>query len=288
MSPTQRAPERARNRLLQSPPHWTTVLALIVLLAVIAMALFAPLLANFEPTKLNSMMRLKPSDETYWMGTDSYGRDLYSRVVYGARVSLLVGAGVAIGAVGIGLPLGLLAGWFQGLDAVLMRAMDALMAIPGILLAIAIVALTEAGLATVIFAIMLPEIPQVVRLVRSKVLATRSETFVDAAVLLGTPPGLLIRRHLLPSAIAPLIVQGTYIYASAILTEAALSFLGVGIGTETPTWGNIMAEGRLFFAMNPWLVFWPAIVLSLCILSINLLGDALRDRLDPKMKGRSA
>ena len=287
MSLTTSAPASPRKRLLENPPHWTTVLALIVLLAIIAMALFAPQLAHFEPTKLNAMMRLKPADETYWMGTDSFGRDLYSRVVYGARVSLLVGAGVAAGAIVIGLPLGLLAGWFRGLDAVLMRAMDGLMAIPGILLAIAIVALTKAGLTTVIIAIMLPEIPQVVRLVRARVLATRSETFVEAAVLLGTRPMRIIWRHLLPSTIAPLIVQGTYIYASAILTEAALSFLGVGIGTETPTWGNIMAEGRLYFAMNPWLVYWPAIVLSLCILSINLLGDALRDRLDPKMKGRS-
>ena len=287
MSQTQSAPAALRKRLLETPPHWTTLLALAVLLAIIAMALFAPRLANFAPTELNAMDRLKPADGTYWMGTDSFGRDLYSRVIYGARVSLMVGAGVAIGAIVIGLPLGLLAGWFRGLDAVLMRAMDGLMAIPGILLAIAIVALTKAGLTTVIIAIMLPEIPQVVRLVRSRVLATRSETFVEAAVLLGTRPMRMIWRHLLPSTIAPLIVQGTYIYASAILTEAALSFLGVGIGTETPTWGNIMAEGRLYFAMNPWLVYWPAIVLSLCILSINLLGDALRDRLDPKMKGRS-
>jgi peptide/nickel transport system permease protein len=275
------------RRLLESPPHWTTVFALLVLLAVFAMALFAPYLANFEPTALNSTMRLKPGSETFWLGTDSFGRDLYSRVVYGARVSLLVGAGVAIGSILIGLPLGLLAGWFQRVDAVLMRMMDGLMAIPSILLAIAVVALTEAGLATVIVAIMLPEIPQVVRLVRSRVIAVRSETYVHAAVLLGTRPPMLIWRHLLPATIAPLIVQGTYIYASAILTEAALSFLGVGIGTEIPTWGNIMAEGRLYFAMKPWLVFWPAIVLSLCILSINLLGDALRDRLDPKMKGRN-
>lgn len=276
-----------RRRLIENVPHWTTILALIVLVLVIAMALLAPVLAHFEPTKLNPIMRLKPSSATYWLGTDSFGRDLYSRVIYGARVSLLVGAGVAFGSLVIGLPLGLIAGWFRSVDAVMMRMMDGLMAIPGILLAIAIVALTKAGLVTVIIAIMLPEIPQVVRLVRSRVIAARSETFVQAAVLLGTPTHKLILRHLLPTTIAPLIVQGTYIYASAILTEAALSFLGVGIGTEIPTWGNIMAEGRLFFALNPWLVFWPAIVLSLCILSINLLGDALRDRLDPKMKGRA-
>jgi peptide/nickel transport system permease protein len=276
-----------RRRLIENVPHWTTVVALIVLVAIVAMAIFAPLLANFEPTKLNPAMRLKPASAEYWLGTDSFGRDLYSRVIYGAQVSLLVGAGVALGSLAIGLPLGLIAGWFRSVDAVMMRMMDGLMAIPGILLAIAIVALTQAGLVTVIIAIMLPEIPQVVRLVRSRVIATRTETFVQAATLLGTPTPKLIMRHLLPTTIAPLIVQGTYIYASAILTEAALSFLGVGIGTEIPTWGNIMAEGRLYFALNPWLVFWPAIVLSLCILSINLLGDALRDRLDPKMKGRA-
>lgn len=276
------------KRLLARPPHWITVVALGVLFMVIAMAVFAPMIANFDPSRLNSAMRLKPATDVYWLGTDGYGRDLFSRTVYGAQVSLLVGAGVATGAILIGLPLGLLAGWFTRLDAVLMRMMDALMAIPGILLAIAIVALTNAGIVTLIIAIMLPEIPQVVRLVRSRVLAAKSEAYVDAAQLLGTRPLRLIWRHLLPVTYAPMIVQGTYIYASAILTEAALSFLGVGMGTETPTWGNIMAEGRLYFTIHPWLVFWPAIVLSLCILSINLLGDALRDRLDPKMKGRSA
>lgn len=275
-----------RRRLAQNLPHWTIMVALVVLAATIAMAVFAPQLANFPPTQLNAAMRLQPASDVYWLGTDSFGRDLYSRVIYGARVSLLVGAGVAAGSILIGLPLGLLAGWFRGFDAVIMRVMDGMMAIPGILLAIAIVALTKAGLATVIIAIMLPEIPQVVRLVRSRVLAARAEPYVEAAQLLGTPAPVLIMRHLMPATIAPLIVQATYIYASAILTEAALSFLGVGIGTEIPTWGNIMAEGRLYFAMLPWLVYWPAIVLSLCILSINLLGDALRDRLDPKMKGR--
>lgn len=276
-----------RRRLLDAPPHWTTVLAVVILIAVIAMAVFASQIAPFEPTKLNPAMRLKPASAMHWLGTDSFGRDLYSRVVYGAQVSLLVGGGVTLASILIGLPLGLIAGWFRGFDAVLMRMMDGMMAIPGILLAIAVVALTKAGLVTVIIAITLPEIPQVVRLVRSRVIAARSETYVDAAMLLGTPAPRLITRHLFPATIAPLIVQGTYIYAAAILTEAALSFLGVGIGTEIPTWGNIMAEGRLYFAINPWLVFWPAIVLSLCILSINLLGDALRDRLDPKMKGRS-
>lgn len=281
-------PAGRKHRLLAHPPHWTTTLALAVLILIVAMAVFAPMIAHFPPNQLNAVMRLKPASDTYWLGTDSFGRDLFSRVIYGARVSLVVGAGAMIGAVIAGLPLGLVAGWFPRVDAVLMRMMDGLMAIPGILLAIAIVALTRAGLATLIVAIMLPEIPQVVRLVRSSVLSARTESYVDAAILLGTPTRKIITRHLMPATFAPLIVQGTYIYASAILVEAALSFLGVGISTEIPSWGNIMAEGRLYFALNPWLVYWPAIVLSLCILSINLLGDALRDRLDPKMKGRES
>jgi len=276
-----------RYRLLENPPHWTTLLALVVLALVVGMAILAPWLANVEPTRINPAQRLKPASELWWLGTDAFGRDLYSRVVYGARISLLVGAGVTLGTILVALPLGLLAGWFRAVDAVLMRMMDGLMAIPAILLAIAVVALTKGGVATVIVAIMLPEIPQVVRLVRARVLASRAEPYVQAAVLLGTPPAQLIRRHLLPATIAPLIVQGAYLYASAILTEAALSFLGVGIGSEIPTWGNIMAEGRVYFSIKPWLVYWPALALSLCILSINLLGDALRDRLDPKMQGRA-
>jgi peptide/nickel transport system permease protein len=275
-----------RRRMPIKLPSWLTLAASLVLLAIVVIAIFAPLIAPFEPTKLNAAMRLKPSDATYWLGTDTYGRDLFSRVVYGARISLVVGAGAALGCFAIGLPLGLIAGWYRWADGVLMRIMDGLMAIPGILLAIAVVALTKGGLVTVVIAIMLPEIPQVVRLIRSRVIAVRSEAYVEAAQLLGTPPVKILWKHLLPATVAPMIVQGTYIYAASILTEAALSFLGVGIGSEIPTWGNIMAEGRLYFAINPWLVFWPAIVLSLCILSINILGDALRDTLDPKMKGR--
>ncbi|MCZ4288843.1 ABC transporter permease [Hoeflea alexandrii] len=277
---------RARRLLALPRPGWLTVAAIVVLALIVLAGAFAPLLAPFEPTELNSMMRLKPADATHWMGTDSYGRDLFSRVLYGARISMIVGFSTALGSLAIGLPLGLIAGWFPLADGVLMRIMDGLMAIPGILLAIAVVALTKAGLVTVIIAIMLPEIPQVVRLVRARVISVRNEAYVEAARLLGTSSTRIIWRHLLPATFGPMIVQGTYIYAAAILTEAALSFLGVGIGTETPTWGNIMAEGRLYFALTPSLVFWPAVVLSFCILSINILGDALRDSLDPKMKAR--
>ncbi|MBD1551373.1 ABC transporter permease [Pseudomonas typographi] len=276
-----------RRRWAKLPrPPLAVALAALVLLALIGMAVFAPWFTHHAPQALAPALRLKGPSAEFWLGTDAYGRDLYSRIVYGARVSLTVGLGVAVFSVAIGLPLGLLAGYFRTLDALLMRVMDGLMAVPGILLAIAIVSLSSAGLATVMVAIMLPEIPQVVRLVRSRVLSAREEPYVEAAVLMGTSTFKLLARHLMPNTLAPLIVQGTYICASAILTEAILSFLGAGIGTETPTWGNIIAEGRLYFQLKPGLVLWAGLALSLCIVSINLLGDAARDALDPRMKKR--
>lgn len=267
---------------------FTSALALAALGLILCMAIFAPWLAQHDPVALAPAARLKPPSADFWLGTDAYGRDLYSRIVYGARISLMVGLGVTVLSILIGLPLGLLAGYFRRLDALLMRVMDGLMAIPGILLAIAIVSLSSAGIWTVMIAIMIPEIPQVVRLVRSRVLSTREEPFVEAAVLSGTSTFRILTRHLMPGTLAPLIVQGTYICASAILTEAILSFLGAGIGTEIPTWGNIISEGRLYFQLKPSLVLWAGLALSLCILSINLLGDAARDALDPRMMKRNA
>lgn len=263
---------------------WLSIVALVVLVSIICMAIFAPWIANHDPVELSPATRLKPASAEFWLGTDAYGRDLFSRVVYGARISLMVGLGVTIMSVLIGLPLGLLAGYFRRLDAMLMRIMDGLMAIPGILLAIAIVSLSSASLWTVMIAIMVPEIPQVVRLVRSRVLSAREEPYVEAALLSGTSTFSILTRHLMPTTLAPLIVQSTYICASAILTEAILSFLGAGIGTETPTWGNIISEGRVYFQLKPSLVLWPGLALSLCILSINLLGDAVSDALDPRLK----
>ncbi|MEG5262694.1 ABC transporter permease [Pseudomonas sp. JDS28PS106] len=278
-----------RQRWLRLPRMpLTSTLALLVLVMILCMAIFAPWLAHHDPVALAPAARLKPPSAEFWLGTDAYGRDLYSRIVYGARISLTVGLGVTVLSILIGLPLGLLAGYFRRLDALLMRVMDGLMAIPGILLAIAIVSLSSAGIWTVMVAIMIPEIPQVVRLVRSRVLSTREEPFVEAAVLSGTSTLRILTRHLMPGTLAPLIVQGTYICASAILTEAILSFLGAGIGTEIPTWGNIISEGRVYFQLKPSLVLWAGLALSLCILSINLLGDAARDALDPRMKKRSA
>ncbi len=276
-----------RRRLIILPRMpWTSALALVVLVLIIAMAVFAPWIANHDPIALAPAMRLKPPSAEFWLGTDAYGRDLFSRIVFGARISLTVGVGVTVLSILIGLPLGLIAGYFRGLDALLMRIMDGLMAIPGILLAIAIVSLSSAGIWTVMIAIMVPEIPQVVRLVRARVLSTREEPYVEAAMLMGTSAFKILTRHLMPDTLAPLIVQGTYICASAILTESILSFLGAGIGTEIPTWGNIIAEGRVYFQLKPSLVLWAGLALSLCILSINLLGDAARDALDPRMQQR--
>ena len=287
----------ALARLSRSP---TVVLGVVVLALIVVMGVTAPLLANFDPTAINPVMRnktpgtmeaLSAADGTktelrHWMGTDSLGRDVASRVVYGARVSLLVGISVAVLAVGIGLVIGLTAGYVRALDGVVMRFMDGLMAIPAILLAIAVVSLSSAGLAAVIVAIVIPEVPRVVRLVRSVVLSVREEPYVEAAISLGTPTLPLIVRHILPNTLPPLIVQATYICASAILIEAILSFLGVGIPSQTPTWGNIMAEGRTLFRVYPHNILYPGIFLALTVLAVNLLGDGLRDTLDPRLQKR--
>jgi peptide/nickel transport system permease protein len=232
------------------------------------------------------VQRLRAPSGTHWLGTDQVGRDLYSRIVYGARISLIVGVTVGTLAVAIGLAIGLVAGYVRWLDAVIMRVMDGLMAIPAILLAIALIALTGASLLTVVVAITIPDIPRVVRLVRSVVLTIREEPYVQAAIAAGTRlPGILV-KHVLPNTIAPLIVQGTYVAASAILAEAILSFLGAGIPPETPTWGNIMAEGRIFFVVAPRIILFPGICLALTVLAVNVLGDGLRDTIDPRMTKR--
>jgi len=266
--------------------RWPVLLALGIVGALLLAALCAPWLNTSDPTAIQPTLRLRPPSGEHWLGTDAYGRDMYSRMLYGARVSLLVGLGVAVVSVLLGLVFGVLAGYFRWVDAVVMRFMDGLMAIPGILLAIALVSLSGSSLLTVLVAISIPEIPRVVRLVRGVIFSVRNEPYVEAAHILGTPIFSIMLRHLLPNTIAPLIVQGTYIFASAILTEAILSFLGAGIPPEIPSWGNIMAEGRMYFQMISGLVLYPGLLLSLTVLSVNLLGDALRDALDPRMARR--
>ena len=271
-----------------------------VIVIVLLMGLLAPWLGTIDPTAINPIARNKvPGAEITLrtdtgerikmiarFGTDGLGRDVYSRVIYGARISLLVGISVALISVACGMFIGLLAGFFRILDAIIMRIMDGLMAIPAILLAIAMVSLFRSSVWTVIIAITVPEVPRVVRLVRSIVLSVREEPYVEAAVTLGTPTPKLLWRHVLPNTIAPMIVQGTFICASAILIEAILSFLGIGVPPEVPTWGNIMAAGREVFSLFPHNIIYPGICLAMTILAINILGDGLRDTLDPKMAKR--
>ena len=261
-------------------------IATVCLSLIVLMAIFAPLLAPHDPLLLAPSLRLKPSSAQFLLGTDGYGRDVLSRIIYGSRISLLIGVGAALFAIGIGLFVGLVSGFFKWVDAVMMRVMDGLMAMPSILLAIAVVSLSGASVMTVMIAITIPEIPRVARLVRAVVLSAREEPYVEAAISVGSSLPKIMWRHLMPNTIAPLIVQGTYVAASAILTEAILSFLGAGISPETPTWGNIMAEGRAYFQIKPSLIFWPGLLLSIAILSVNLIGDAARDALDPRMKQR--
>lgn len=283
--PVDRTSAIARVREIVTSSPLVFVAAVIIVIVVLS-AILAQWIVPHDPVRLTPSVRLKPPSETYWLGTDAYGRDLFSRIIYGGRISLVVGVAAAVLAVSLGLIFGLLAGYIRWVDAVLMRMVDGLMAIPSILLAIAIVSLWGASLWTVLIAITIPEVPRVVRLVRSLVLSAREEPYVEAAIAAGSSTFLIMRRHLVPNTVAPLIIQGTYICASAILTEAILSFLGAGINPETPSWGNIMAEGRIYFQINPGIVLWPGLVVSVAILSINLLGDAVRDALDPRMAKR--
>jgi peptide/nickel transport system permease protein len=273
-----------RGRLADALRRHPTAIAGAVLLAlVVLMAVFAPLLFTVDPQALSPIRRLRPPSETYWFGTDMMGRDVYSRVVYGARVSLMVGLCVATLSVLSGLAIGLVTGYVRIVDAVVMRIMDGLMSIPPVLLAIALMALTRASLENVIFAIALSEVPRVTRLVRSVVLSLREQPFVEAAVASGTSFWRTLIRHILPNTVAPLLVQGTYICASAMITEAILSFIGAGTPPNIPSWGNIMAEARSVFQTKPYIVLFPGLFLSLTVLAVNLLGDGLRDALDPRL-----
>jgi peptide/nickel transport system permease protein len=280
--------------------NWSVRIGGVALLVLIVLATAAPWLGTVDPTLFDAASRdLRPGatgeittlegdllKHTFLMGSDSFGRDIYSRVLYGTRVSLLVGIASALVALAFGVVCGLGAGYLRWLDGPLMRVMDGVMAIPAILIAIAVVALWRASLPTVIVAIAIPEIPRVTRLVRSLVLSIREEPYVEAAVALGTPTGKIMFGHILPNTVAPLLVQGTYICAFAILLESILSFLGVGLPPDIPTWGNIMAEGRVQFVAYPHNVFFPGIFLAATVLAVNILGDGLRDTLDPKMAKR--
>jgi peptide/nickel transport system permease protein len=235
---------------------------------------------------MNPIMRLRPPSDEIWFGTDMFGRDIFARVIAGGKISLVVGVMVALVSTVLGLFIGIIAGYVRVLDAILMRIMDGLMAIPGVLLAIALISLAGASITNVIIAITIPELPRVVRLVRSVVLSLREQVFVQAAISIGMPVWRVLFVHVLPNTLAPLIVQASYICASAMILEAILSFLGAGTPPEVPSWGNIIAEGRTYFQISPWIIFFPGLFLAITVLAVNLLGDGLRDSLDPKIAQR--
>jgi peptide/nickel transport system permease protein len=257
-----------------------------IVLTMVAIAIFAPYLGTVDPTALAPARRTREPSSAFWFGTDMLGRDIYSRVLYGARVSLTVGFAVAILASLAGLAIGLVSGFVRRADAIVMRVMDGLMSIPPILLAVALMALTRGSVGNVITAITVAEIPRVSRLVRSVVLSLREQPYVDAAVAAGTRGPMIILRHILPNTLAPMTVQATYVCASAMIVEAILSFIGAGTPPTIPSWGNIMAEGRALWQVKPYIVFFPAVFLSVTVLAVNLLGDGLRDALDPRMAKR--
>lgn len=263
--------------------HPSVAIGGFLLLAMIFIAVFAPLLWTVDPTAISTARRTRVPSELYWFGTDMLGRDIYSRVVYGARVSLIVGFSVAILASVAGLAIGLFSGFVRWADGIVMRVIDGMMSIPPILLAIALMALTRGSVGNVIIAITIAEIPRVARLVRSVVLSLREQPYVEAAISNGARVPRIIFKHILPNTIAPMTVQATYICASAMIIEAILSFIGAGVPPATPSWGNIMAEGRALWQVRPHIVFFPALFLSVTVLAVNLLGDGLRDSLDPRL-----
>lgn len=271
-------------RYLRRHPSVAIGGGLLVLMALVA--IFAPLLGTVDPTAISPARRTRIPSELYWFGTDMLGRDVYSRVIYGARVSLVVGFSVAVCASIVGLAIGLVAGFVRWSDGIIMRIIDGMMSIPPILLAIALMALTRGSIGNVILAITLAEIPRVARLVRGVVLSLREQPYVEAAVANGARVPRIIWRHILPNTFAPMSVQATYICASAMIVEAILSFIGAGVPPSIPSWGNIMAEGRALWQVRPHIILFPAIFLSITVLAVNLLGDGLRDSLDPRIAKR--
>lgn len=286
MTETFEAPRSTRHRWTWRARHPTVVAGLVILGIIVAATILAPWLAPHDPLFIDPLGRLKPPLGDHLLGTDAVGRDVLSRTIHGGRMSLIVGVAVALAATLIGVLIGLVSGYNRIADTVLMRVMDGLMSIPTILLAIALMAIAKASLATVIVAITLVEVPRVARLVRSVVLSIREQPYVEAAVIVGSPTAKILFRHILPNTLAPLTVQATYIGAAAILIESLLSFLGAGTPPEIPSWGNVIATGRAYFQLAPWTIFFPGLMLALAILAINLVGDGLRDSLDPRIARR--
>jgi peptide/nickel transport system permease protein len=268
---------RARRFLARQP---TFVAGLVVLLLILASGVLAPVWWTGDPQQMRPIQRLQPPSAAHWFGSDHFGRDVYTRTLYGARVSLVVGACVSLVSLALGTALGLVIGFYRRLDTVMMRVMDGLMAIPAILLALALMAMMRGSVRNVIIALVIPEIPRVIRVVRASVLSLREHTMVEAARALGVGTPRILVRYILPALVAPLVVQATYMGASAILFEAYLSFLGAGTPPHIPSWGNIMAEGKTYVQLAFWIILFPGMFLALTVLAINLVGDGLRDLLN--------
>lgn len=282
-SPPELSALRQLTRFARRNP--TIVMGAALLAVLVALALLAPWITA-DPFKQTPANRLRPPSERFWFGTDRYGRDVFARTLHGARVSLVVGMAVAVISSVVGMLLGLLCGYYKRFDSIVMRIMDGLMAIPSILLAIALITLSRPGLGIVITAIVIPEVPRIVRVVRAVVLSIKGQPYIESAIAGGTRTMKLLFRHILPNTMAPLIVQATYVCASAMLIEASLSFLGAGVPPEIPSWGNIIAQSRDFFQIAPWAILIPGAFLALTVLAVNMLGDGMRDRLDPRLARR--
>lgn len=285
-TPTVLAFKRKRRSFRFLSRHLTIVIGATLMIMLVLLSVCAPLITQYDPVALDLIHRLRPPSALHWFGTDNYGRDIFSRTLYGGRVSLFVGIAAALLSALIGSVIGLLAGMFRWADPPLMRVMDGLMAIPAILLAVGMMILTRPGIPIVIIAITIPEVPRVARLVRSVVLVIREQVYVQAAVAIGTRLPRLLLRHILPNALTPIIVQVTYVCASAVLVEAYLGFLGVGIPPETPSWGNIISDGRTYVQLAIWIVLFPGAFLGTMVMAINMLGDGVRDMLDPRLARR--
>ena len=282
----ERLSQLVRNLIYQSRRNPTMVGGIVVVLIMVLIALAAPLLTSADPKYVDPFIRFNEPDSQYWFGTDNLGRDIYARTIYGTRISLTVGLSVAFVTLFTAVTIGLPAGYYRKLDAVIMRIMDGLMSIPSILLAIALAALLGGSMQNVIIALVVVETPRSVRVVRSSVLSLREQMFVDAARAVGVPPPRILLRYILPNTMAPLIINSTAICAAAILTEAGLSFLGAGLPEEVPSWGNVMAAGRNYISSAVWVIFFPGLFLTITVLGVNLAGDGLRDSLDPKLRRR--
>ncbi|WP_105420064.1 ABC transporter permease [Neorhizobium sp. T25_27] len=262
----------------------TVALGLIVIVVFVLLAVFAPWIAPYSPSKLSIVNRLKPPSEIYWFGTDEFGRDIFSRTIFAGRLSLLVGAAVVSLSAIIGVTLGLLAGFFQKLDTPIARLIDAMMAFPDILLAIALVAALGPSLVTVIIALSIVYSPRLARIVRASTLVIRELPYVEAAKALGISTFHIMTRHVLRNLISPILVQGTFLFASAMLAEAGLSFLGLGVSPEIPTWGTMIASGRQYIGQADWMTYFPGFAIILSVLSLQMVGDGLRDMLDPRLR----